>query len=337
MPPAKARKDPARLKKKPSKKLIQSVGRNSVHWRTGNFGVTALLMSSEFLAAKAKMPNLGVGLGLRRELSDQIFASSASIDWLELVPENYMNLGSHARSRLDEAKAKFPLVTHGVNLSIGSADELNSDYLGHLSQLLNYIDAPWWSDHLCFTSVSGSYLHDLLPLPLSAEAVLHVAKRAKEAQSIVGRPMLLENIFYYMHMPDSHLAETDFICQILERADCGLLLDVNNVYVNSINLNFDPYKFIDELPLERVVQMHIAGHGRSDDLLIDTHGAAVIEPVYQLLEYVLKRTEVKAILLERDQNYPDFAELLDELAAVRDIVKRVQPGLLAKSGYCASA
>ncbi len=269
-------------------------------------------MSSEFLAAKARMPNLGIGLGLRRELATQIFASSASIDWLELVPENYMNLGGHARSRLDQAKNKFPLVTHGVNLSIGSTDELNSEYLSQLSQLLDYIDAPWWSDHLCFTSVSGSYLHDLLPLPLSVEAVLPCLafKRArKSAQEMVGRPMLLENISYYMHMPDSHLAETDFICQILSSADCGLLLDVNNVYVNSINLNFDPYKFIDQLPLDRVVQMHIAGHGRSDDLLIDTHGASVIEPVYQLLEYVLQRTEVKAILLERDQNFPDFAEI----------------------------
>jgi uncharacterized protein (UPF0276 family) len=293
-------------------------------------------MSSEFLVAKAKMPNLGIGLGLRRELADQIFASSASIDWLELVPENYMNLGGHARSRLDEAKKNFPLVTHGVNLSIGSTDELNTEYLSALSKLLNYIDAPWWSDHLCFTSVSGSYMHDLLPLPLSAEAVLHVANRAKVAQTTVGRPMLLENISYYMHMPDSHLEETDFICQILERADCGLLLDVNNVYVNSVNLNFDPYRFIDQLPLERVVQMHVAGHSRRGDLLIDTHGAAVIEPVYQLLEYVLERTEVKAILLERDQNYPDFADLLSELEAVRSICKRVQPGLVFTPGLCTS-
>jgi uncharacterized protein len=294
-------------------------------------------MSSEFLAAKARMPILGIGLGLRRELADQIFASTASIDWLELVPENYMNLGGHARSRLDEAKSKFPLVTHGVNLSVGSTDELNREYLSSLRQLLDYIDAPWWSDHLCFTSVSGSYMHDLLPLPLSAEAVLHVAKRAKEAQAIVGRPMLLENISYYMTMPDSHIEETDFICQILERADCGLLLDVNNVYVNSVNLNFDPYKFIDHLPLERVVQMHVAGHARRDELLIDTHGAAVIEPVYQLLEYVLRRTEVKAILLERDQNYPDFPELLDELEQVRNIARRVQPGLVTKSSICKSA
>ena len=213
-----------------------------------------------------------------------------------------MNLGGHAKSRLEQAKSRFPLVTHGVNLSVGSSDELNNDYLSALADLLNFIDAPWWSDHLCFTSIDGAYMHDLLPLPLSAEAVEHVSKRARQAQAAVGRPLLLENISYYMEMPGSALAETDFICQILAGADCGLLLDVNNVYVNAVNLKFDPYKFIDALPLERVVQIHVAGHSNNGELLIDTHGAPVIEPVFDLLEYVLARTEVKAIMLERDQN-----------------------------------
>jgi len=296
-------------------------------------------MSSDFLAAKAKMPTLGIGLGLRRELSDQIFAGSASIDWLELVPENYMNIGGQARNRLDQAKKKFPLVTHGINLSIGSTDDLSQDYLKALSQLLDHIDAPWWTDHLCFTSAGGAYAHDLFPLPLSTEAANHVAKRAKTAQTVVGRPLLLENISYYSAMPDSHLKETEFIRRIVESADCGLLLDVNNVYVNSINLNFDPYKFIDELPLERVAHIHVAGHHRSDQILLDTHGAPVIEPVYQLLEYVLKRTEVKAILLERDQNFPEFSELTAELDQIRTIAKRAQPALLksSRSALCKSA
>jgi uncharacterized protein len=286
-------------------------------------------MSSDFIAAKAKMPSLGVGLGLRRELADEIFVSSASIDWLEIVPENYMNLGGHAKSRLEKAKSLYPIVTHGVNLSVGSSDPLNKDYLSTLAGLLDFIDAPWWTDHLCFTSIDGAYLHDLLPLPLSAETVKHVASRAREAQSLVGRPLLLENISYYMHMPGSHLQETDFICQILEGADCGLLLDVNNVYVNSINLNFDPYKFIDGLPLERVVQMHIAGHSHRGDLLIDTHGAAVIEPVFDLLEYALKRTDCKAVLLERDQNYPEsFEDIVAELENIRRIVEKAKPGML---------
>ncbi|MBU6450849.1 MAG: DUF692 domain-containing protein [Cyanobacteria bacterium REEB67] len=286
-------------------------------------------MSSDFIAAKAKMPYLGVGLGLRRELADEIFASSASIDWLEIVPENYMDLGGHAKSRLEKAKSLFPIVTHGVNLSVGSSDPLNKDYLSTLVGLLDFIEAPWWTDHLCFTSIDGFYLHDLLPLPLSAETVKHVIARAREAQALVGRPLLLENISYYMHMPESHLQEADFIWQILEGADCGLLLDVNNVYVNSINLNFDPYKFIDDLPLERVVQMHVAGHSRRGDLLIDTHGADVIEPVFDLLAYALKHTDCKAVLLERDQNYPEsFETVIAELDKIRQIVLASQPGVL---------
>lgn len=277
------------------------------------------------------MPTLGVGLGLRRELAEQTFANSASIDWLELVPENYMKLGGKVRSRLEQAADKFTLVTHGVNLSIGSTDDVNSDYIEALSALLNFIDAPWWSDHLCFTSVDSAYMHDLLPLPLSVEALKHVTKRAREVQNRVGRPMLLENISYYMEMPGSQMEEVDFLAEVLEKADLGLLLDVNNVYVNSVNHNFDPYNYLDRLPLERTVQIHIAGHSHGEEVLIDTHGAAVIEPVFELLEYVLKRTEVKAVMLERDQNYPEFSQILDELQEIRNIVGRTQPALLDAS------
>ncbi len=286
-------------------------------------------MSSGFLTAKKQMPNLGVGLGLRRELAAQTMANKDSIDWLELVPENYMDLGGKTRQRLDAALEKFPLVTHGVNLSIGSTDELSQDYLSSIARLLNKIDAPWWSDHLCFTSLENSYMHDLLPLPLSAEALKHVVKRVKTAQQIVGRPFLLENISYYMEMPGAQMEEVDFLAQVLEKADCGLLLDVNNVYVNSVNHNFDPYRYLDRLPLERTVQIHVAGHSHGDELLIDTHGAPVIEPVFELLEYVLKRTDVKAIMLERDQNYPEFSEILAELAQIREIVMRVRPSVAA--------
>ncbi len=277
---------------------------------------------TDFLTNKAKLPDLGIGLGLRRELAEETLASSAAIDWLELVPENYMAIGGRARARLDEAKAKFPLVTHGVNLSIGASDPLNRDYLKDLERLLSFIDAPWWSDHFCYTTAGGAYMHDLLPVPLNMEAAKNMAKRAKSAQSYIGRPMLLENISYYMTMPGSTMDEADFLSEVMERADIGLLLDVNNVYVNSINHNFDPYAYLARLPLERVVQIHIAGHSRTDDMIIDTHGAAIIEPVFELLDYVLKRTEVKAILLERDQNYPEFSEILAELKQIRNIADK---------------
>lgn len=280
-------------------------------------------MTQDFLSLKRRMPDLGIGLGLRRELATETLSSSGGIDWLELVPENYMGVGGRAEARLEEAKSKFPLITHGVNLSIGSADPLSRQYLNDLNELLNFIEAPWWSDHLCFTSHGGAYMHDLLPMPLNMETVRHTAKKAREAQAAVGRPLLLENISYYMQMPGSNMDEADFIAEILEKADIGLLLDVNNVYCNAINHNFDPYRYLDKLPLERVVQIHIAGHSRGEDMIIDTHGAPVIEPVFELLEYVLRQKQVdaKAILLERDQNYPQFSEILDELAEIRKIAQ----------------
>lgn len=288
-------------------------------------------MSDDFLRIKNTLPVLGVGAGLRRELAADTFSHSADIDWLEIVAENYMDLGGLPRERLNRALDSFSLVTHGVNLSIGSTDDLRNDYLIGTKKLLDKIEAPWWSDHLCFTSVANRYLHDLLPLPFSREAAKHVAARAKAAQSFVGRPLLLENISYYMSMPGSQMTEAQFLSEVLETADCGLLLDVNNIYVNSINHNFDPYKFIDSIPLERTVQIHVAGHSRGEEMIIDTHGAAVIEPVFELLEYVLSRVEVNAVMLERDQNYPEFSELLAELKQIRQIASRCQPPLATPS------
>lgn len=284
-------------------------------------------MVFDFHTTKKKLPVLGVGLGLRRELAHETFDNADKIDWLELVPENYMDLGGAARERLEQANSAFPLVTHGVNLSIGSVDPLSETYLKALKKLLDTIDAPWFSDHLCFTSVAGHYLHDLLPLPTSREAVQHVVKRIKMVQDYIERPLLLENISYYMNMPGSELTEVQFLSDVLDKADCGLLLDVNNVYVNSINHNFDPYKYLNALPIERTVQMHVAGHSHGEEMIIDTHGNPVIEPVFELLDYVLARVPVNAVMLERDQNYPEFSEILDELRQIRTIAANYQPGL----------
>jgi uncharacterized protein (UPF0276 family) len=273
-----------------------------------------------------------VGFGLRRELATKTFENEHSIDWLELVPENYMNIGGAAEERLERALASFPLVTHGINLSVGSTDDLNHDYLSSIKKFLDRINAPWWSDHLCFTSVEGVYMHDLLPLPFSHEAVKHVAERIKYVQDFVGRPFLLENISFYMNMPGCELSDAQFMSEVLEKADCGLLLDVNNVYVNSLNHKFDPHDYLNQIPMERTVQMHVAGHSNRRNhettVVIDTHGSQVIQPVYDLLEYVLKRTEVKAVMLERDQNYPEFEELIAEINTIRDIVSRTQPSIL---------
>ncbi|SRR5579875_2455457 len=284
-------------------------------------------MATDFLDLKKTLPTLGVGLGLRRDLAEETFASSGRLDWLEFVPENYMGIGGRARDLIERAGERFPLVSHGINLSVGSTDELNSQYLKDLKHLLDATGAPWWSDHLCFSSVDGIYMHDLLPLPFSREAVRHIAERVKRVQDFVGRPFLLENISFYMHAPGCELTEAQFLSEVAEAADCGLLLDVNNVYVNSINHGYDARAFIDAIPLERAVQIHVAGHKLIGDVIIDTHGAPVIQPVYKLLQYVLARTEVKAVMLERDQNFPGFQEILQEVEAIRAVAAKAQPSL----------
>lgn len=289
-------------------------------------------MAGAFLQLKEKLPVLGIGLGLRRELAASTFEHSDRVDWLEFVPENYMGLGGRSREVLEQAKQRFSLISHGVNLSIGSADDLNTSYLQSLKALLDSVDCAWWSDHLCFTSVDGVYTHDLLPVPFCREAVDHIVERVKRVQDYVGRPFLLENISFYMYMPGCDLSEAQFMSEILEKADCGLLLDVNNVYVNSVNLGFDPIEYLSRLPLERTVQIHVAGHKRGQEMLIDTHGAPVIEPVYELLEHVLSRTNVNAVMIERDQNFPEFDEILAELDTIRAIARRVQPQLSAREG-----
>ncbi len=288
----------------------------------------SILANTNFCSRINSLPDLGVGLGLRREFDQYLFPENKllkipEINWLEIVPENYINIGGKASARLRKAHSLYPIISHGVNLSLGSSDELNIDYLTSLKQLINQYNIAWFSDHLCFTSIDGVYLHDLLPLPFNEATIKHIVKKIKFIQGFIEQPFLIENISYYMMMPYSTMNEAQFTAQILERADCGLLLDVNNVYVNAQNHNFDPHKFIDNLPLERVVQIHIAGHSQKQDMIIDTHGSPVIKPVYELLAYVLSKTKPKAILLERDQNFPPFGDIIDELKLIKQFVTAV--------------
>ena len=296
-------------------------------------------MATEFLRQKAQLNPLGIGLGLRREMSSETFAHRSEIDFVEIAPENYIEIGGQARKRLVSALEKYPIITHGLNLSIGSSDEINYEYLRCLKKLLDEIDAPWWSDHLCFSSIDNLYMQDLLPVPFSKEAVKHIVERIRRVQDFIERPFLLENISFYMYMPGCEMPETEFITEILEKADCGLLLDVNNVIVNSINLKFDAEKFVQELPLERVLQIHVAGHKRIGDYIIDTHGAPVIDPVFDLLDFVLRRddVDVKGIMLERDQNFPEFDEILAELKKLREIAERNHQCIVTKPNAVSGA
>lgn len=284
-------------------------------------------MADSFLRLKKHLPVLGVGLGYRTEIAAETLAHRDSIDFLELITEHFLNEGPVEQRSLDEA-TEFPKVPHGLELSVGNMEDLDLDYLKKVKRLLHKTGAPWWSDHLCFTGVKGNRLHDLLPLPFSKEAVNHVVNRVKKIQEIVELPLLLENVSSYMLAPGGELNEQQFISEVVEKADCGLLLDVNNVYVNSVNHGFDPVEFIQQIPLERVVQIHIAGHKKAGSLIIDSHGAKIAQPVYDLLSLTLDKSSVKAILLERDQLFPRFSSIVAELDKIRRLAAEKQEFLL---------
>jgi len=269
-------------------------------------------------------PTLGVGLGLRTEIYEETLAARDLIDWVEITPENFMGRGGRALARLQEVKPIYPMVTHGVTMSIGSLDPLDEAYLEDLEALFTRINPPWFSDHLCFSGFGGTYSNDLLPLPFTQESIEQVVSRIQKLQDRFQRPFLLENISYYLHHPDHDMHETEFFNAILEKADCGLLLDVNNVYVNSQNHGSHAKTFIESLPLERVVQLHVAGHSHFPEGIVDTHGDTVCDDVWDLTRWVLERCKPAAVLLERDLDIPPFEELASELKLLRSLWNETQ-------------
>lgn len=267
-----------------------------------------------------KLPYYGVGIGLRRELFNDILKNKNKINFLEIAPENYINRGGVILERLIKAKNAFPIIPHGLNLSIGGVEPFDKNLIASIKDLFSIITPPWYSDHLCFNYVDGTYIHDLIPLPFTKSVARHVADRIKRVQDIFQIPFLIENPSYYMVI-DNELSEEEFLTQVLEKADCGILLDINNVYVNAKNHHYDPIKFLDNIPIERTVQVHIAGHFNTGKIIIDTHGAAIINDVYDLFGELMKRCSPKAILLERDFNFPTFKEIMNEVSIIRKIMK----------------
>lgn len=270
----------------------------------------------------------GIGLGLRSPLAKELFAPGAApkaLRWLEIHPENYLDRGGHYETLLGQARANYPLLTHGLTMGFGQVDRFDARFLRGLRAFLADLRVPFHSDHLCFAAVDGVFAHDLLPLPFHAEAVSVCVDRIHEAQDALGLPIAIEHISYYVTPPGSVMRELDHLNEVLLRADAKLLLDVNNVYVNAMNHGFDARAFIDELPLERVVQMHVAGHYvREDGSRIDTHAEPVCEEVYALFEYALEKLRRPLpVLLERDDNFPPFSELCREIARLDDIYQRV--------------
>ena len=260
----------------------------------------------------------GAGLGLRRELIPDLRSGMPdAIDFLELAPENWMEMGGVRRKDLHHIAEQRPIIAHGLSLSLGGPAPLDEVFLKRVKTFLDEHDIGLYTEHLSWCSDNG-HLYDLLPIPSTEEAVRHVAGRIRRTQEILERRIAVENPSYYVAPPGAEMSEVDFIRAVLEEADCDMHLDVNNVYVNSVNFSFDPWDYIEQLPAERVVYIHVAGHYAEDDgLLIDTHGAEVIDPVWQLLDRTYAHLGTPPTLLERDFNIPPLDQLLDEVGTIR--------------------
>ena len=268
-----------------------------------------------------RLAPLRAGLGLRRSMLPELEAAGdlrAEVDFFEVAPENWLGIGGRLGKAFRRYTERYPFICHGLSLSLGGPDPLDEIFLQRLKGFLDEHAVVLYSEHLSWCS-DGAHLYDLLPIPFTADAVKHVAARIRRTQDILGRRIAVENASFYTPLA-SELSEPEFLLAILAEADCDLLLDVNNVYVNSVNHRYDPRAFIDRIPAERVVYLHVAGHyNEAPDLIVDTHGADVVDPVWQLLEYTYDRIGVKPTLLERDFNIPPMPQLLAELGRVRAV------------------
>jgi uncharacterized protein (UPF0276 family) len=280
----------------------------------------------------------GVGLGLRWEFLEEVLEGpSLDVDFFEVSPENYMRRGGYFPAALERIRARYPLVTHGLTLSLGGVSALDTDFVAALRTELERLETPWHSDHLAFTNAGPLAMHELMPIRFSHDAVARTADRLEMLREMLGRPVAIENATYYAPLGRPELSEVDFLNALFERTQAPLLLDVNNVYVNAQNHGFDPWEMLAALPLERVIEIHVAGHSKKGDLVLDTHGAPVKGIVLELLERTLERTGPVPVLLERDKNVPPLAELLAEVASLRAIWDRAALRSRARVGEAHAA
>ncbi|MGI0115540.1 MNIO family bufferin maturase [Zooshikella sp. RANM57] len=263
----------------------------------------------------------GFGLGLRKDYYSEILATQPAVDWFEIISENYFVDGGKPLYFLEAIREQYPIAMHGVSLSIGSTDPLNTHYLKNLKSLADRINPIFISDHLCWTSVGGINSHDLLPLPYTEASIKHIVERINAVQDYLGRQILLENLSSYIMFAESDMTEWDFVSEITERADCLLLLDINNIYVSARNHQFDPIDYLKGVPAGRVMQHHLAGHSDYGEYIIDTHDAPVVDPVWQLYKVAAELFGPVSTMIERDDNMPPFSELLAELNYARTLAE----------------
>ena len=267
-------------------------------------------------------PFLGFGLGLRTEHYQHVIEHKPPVDWFEIISENYMVPGGKPLANLDKIRADYPMVMHGVSLSIGSTDPLNTQYLNDLKTLVNRVEPYWYSDHLCWTHAHNTNSHDLLPLPYNEATINHLASRISQVQDFIGRPMLIENLSSYVTYNESVMSEWAFLNEIAKRSGCYILLDINNIFVSAHNHQFEPRDYINGIDSERVMQFHLAGHSYQGDMIIDTHDHDVCDPVWELYQYALQRFGAVSTMIERDDNIPAFDELRKELAIAESLAAK---------------
>jgi len=276
--------------------------------------------------ARFDFEDLGLGVGLRAEHFEHVLQHRPAVDWFEIVSENFMDSGGRPRGILDEVAERYPIVVHGVSLSIGSSDPLDRTYLKQLKALAERVDARVVSDHLCWTGVAGRNVHDLLPLPYTAAALKHVVQRVKQVQELLERPIALENPSSYLDFTASELGEAEFLAEVARQADCALLLDVNNVYVSAFNHGFDARAYLDALPHERVAYYHLAGHTHKGTHLLDTHSDHVLPAVWELFEHAVRLSGGRSTLIEWDEDIPTFEVLHAEARKARKHIDRALRG-----------
>jgi uncharacterized protein (UPF0276 family) len=270
----------------------------------------------------AHLPTLGVGLGFREPFRSDLFLHRGQVDFLEIIADHYLDAPPEKERELGLLAEHFILIPHAINLSLGSAEGIDSNYVRKLARLVRRLNPPWWSEHIAFTRAGGIDIGHLSPLPFTRKAVEVLYRNISEVRRRIEAPLILENITYTVAVPDGEMSEAEFLSEVLEHSNCGLLLDVTNLHINAVNHGYNPYTFLDRMPLDHVMQLHFVGGHWYSGMLVDSHSQSTPPQVWALMEAVVSRVSVRGIVLERDENWPPFQDLLRELEQARSIGKR---------------